>query len=97
MKVEVEGFIDAALLGRLSVSREEMLECVPGDDDEDHLGRGKRVYVECRRRELTKGKTVMKYHFIFGLFSKRSTFMPKKPVMKVRGRKMNVIHDSLWG
>lgn len=23
--------------------------------------------------------------------------MPKKPVIKVRGRKMNVIHDSLWG
>lgn len=45
MKVEVEGFIDAALLGRLSVSREEVLECVPGDDDEDHLGRGKCVCV----------------------------------------------------
>lgn len=44
---------------------------------------------------LTKGKTVMKYHFIFGFRSKRSTFMPKNPVMKVRGRNIKVIHDSL--
>lgn len=39
MKVEVEGFVDAALLGRLPVSCEEVLECVPGDDNEDHLRR----------------------------------------------------------
>lgn len=38
----------------------------------------------------------MKYHFIAGLFENRSTFMPKKPVIKVKGRKMNVIHDNLW-
>lgn len=46
--------------------------------------------------ELTKGKTVIKYHLIFGFPWKRSTFMPKTPVMKVRGRKINVIHDNLW-
>lgn len=38
----------------------------------------------------------MKYHFIAGSFENRSTFMPKKPVIKVKGRKMNVIHDNLW-
>lgn len=37
VEVCVEGFVDAALLGRLSVSREEVLECVPRDEDEDHL------------------------------------------------------------
>lgn len=38
---------------------------------------------------------VIKYHFMEGLFSKRSTFIPKKPDIKVRGRKIKVTQDNL--
>lgn len=37
MEFGVEGLVDAALLGRLSVPREEMLECIPRYKDENHL------------------------------------------------------------
>lgn len=38
MEVCIEGFVDATLLRCLAVPREEVLECVPAEDDEDHLG-----------------------------------------------------------
>lgn len=37
MEFGVEGLVDAALLGRLSVSREEMLKSIPRYNDENHL------------------------------------------------------------
>lgn len=44
---------------------------------------------------LTNGPAVMKYHFIDGLSSKVSTFIPKKLVRKDNGKKTKVTHDSL--
>ena len=36
----------------------------------------------------------MKYHLMLGLLVKVSTFMPKKPTVNVKGRKMNVTQLS---
>ena len=41
-----------------------------------------------------RGARVHAYHFKLGLFSNTSTFMPKTPTVKVKGRKINVIQDS---
>ena len=43
---------------------------------------------------LTIGAATMKYHFTWGLLRNSSTFMPKMPARKVRGRKMKVIQLS---
>lgn len=46
---------------------------------------------------LTNGKMTIKNHFISGVSPPANvcTFIPKNPTMKVSGRKMNVIQDSL--
>src|SRR4051812_9273310 len=40
------------------------------------------------------GTVATNHHLIDGLPWKVSTFMPKKPLTNVNGRKMNVIHDK---
>lgn len=50
------------------------------------------MYQRMRTRSM-RGTAVTKYHLMLGSSAKVSTFIPKKPTMKVKGKNMKVIQD----